>query len=162
MLDNACMTIAPRRHQHPVRHVPAVVEDRVPRERGHVTIRFVHDQIGRGKVPVAALAAGEGRIQRCPARRGTAAAPANRSGGAGVISAGDRLSRSTSGFGPATCEKSMSVPDVARIGTPLRAAPCPRAAKKNSSLTGANTAASTGVASSTSATLTHQSSRPAR
>src|SRR6476660_9593179 len=56
MLDNASMTIASRCHQNPVRHLPAIVEDRVPRERGHVTIRFLHDQIGRGKVPVAALA----------------------------------------------------------------------------------------------------------
>ena len=63
MLDNACMTIASRCHQHPVRHIPAIVADRVPRKRGHVTIRFLHDQIGRGKVPVAALAAGKGGIQ---------------------------------------------------------------------------------------------------
>ena len=63
MLDNACMTIAPRCHQHPVRHFPAIVEDRLPRKRGHVTIRFLHDQIGRRKVPVAALAARKGRIE---------------------------------------------------------------------------------------------------
>ena len=63
MLDNARMTIASRCHQHPVRHLPAIVEDRVPRERGHVTIRFLHDQIGRGKVPVAALAAGKSGIE---------------------------------------------------------------------------------------------------
>ena len=72
------------------------------------------------------------------------------------------LSRSTSGFGPATREKSSAVPAVACTGLPLCVAPCPRAAKKNSSLAGANTAARTGAASSTSATLTHQSSRPAR
>ena len=63
MLDNARMTIASRGHQHPVRHLPAIVEDRIPRERGHVTIRFLHDQIGRGKVPVAALAAGKSSFQ---------------------------------------------------------------------------------------------------
>ena len=63
MLDNACMTIASRCHQHPVRYPATIVENRVPRERGHVTIGFVHDQIGRGKVPVAALAAGKGRIE---------------------------------------------------------------------------------------------------
>ena len=63
MLDNACMTIAPRCHQHPVRNLPAIVEDRIPGERGHVTIRFLHDQMGRGKVPVAALATGKGRIE---------------------------------------------------------------------------------------------------
>ena len=63
MLDDACMTIAPRCHQHPVRCLPAIVGYRLPRERGHVTIRFVHDQIGRGKVPVAALAAGKSRIE---------------------------------------------------------------------------------------------------
>ena len=63
MLDNACMTIVSRCHQHPVRHLPAIVLNRVPRERGHPTTRFLHDQIGRGKVPVAALAAGKGRIE---------------------------------------------------------------------------------------------------
>ena len=63
MLDNASMTIASRCHQNPVRHLPAIVEDRVPRERGHATIRFLHDQIGRGKVPVTALAAGKSRIE---------------------------------------------------------------------------------------------------
>ena len=63
MLDDARMTIASRCHQHPVRHLPAIVEDRVARKRGHVTIRFLHDQIGRGKVPVAALAAGKGGIE---------------------------------------------------------------------------------------------------
>jgi hypothetical protein len=30
MLDDARMTIAPRCHQHPVRHFPAIVEDRIP------------------------------------------------------------------------------------------------------------------------------------
>jgi len=40
--------------------------------------------------------------------------------------------------------------------------PWPRIAKKNSSVEGANTAASTGAEPATSATLTHQSSRPAR
>ena len=63
MPDNACMTIASRCHQHPVRHLPAIVEDRIPRERGHPTIRFLHDQIRRRKVPVAAVAAGEGGIE---------------------------------------------------------------------------------------------------
>ena len=63
MLDNARMTIAARCHQHPVRHLPAIIEDRIPRERGHPTIRFLHDQIGRGKIPVAALAAGKSRIE---------------------------------------------------------------------------------------------------
>ena len=57
------MTIAPRCHQHPVRHLPAIIEDSIAGERSHVTIRFLHDQIGRGKVPVAALAAGKGRIE---------------------------------------------------------------------------------------------------
>src|ERR1700731_3249327 len=63
MLDDARMTISSRGHQHSVRHFPAIIGYRVPRERGHVTIRFLLDQIGRGKVPVAALTAGEGRIQ---------------------------------------------------------------------------------------------------
>ena len=74
----------------------------------------------------------------------------------------DGLSRCTSGFGPAMREKSRSVPGVARTDLSFNVAPCPRTTKKNSSLAGANTAASTGVASATSATLTHQSSRWAR
>src|SRR5579862_8562755 len=63
MFDDACMTIAPRRHQHPMGHLAAIVQDVIPRKRGHATIRFMHDQIGCSKVPVAALAAGKGRIE---------------------------------------------------------------------------------------------------
>src|SRR5215831_8866115 len=63
MRDDTRMTIASCCHQHPVRHFPTIVEDRVPGKRGHHTIRFLHDQIGRGQVPVAALAAGKGDIE---------------------------------------------------------------------------------------------------
>src|SRR6266700_783751 len=63
MLDNARMTIVSRSHQHSVRHLPAIIRNRIPRERGHPTIRFLHDQIGRRKVPVAALPAGESRVK---------------------------------------------------------------------------------------------------
>ena len=63
VLDNARMTIAPCRHQHPVRHFPTIVKDGIPRKRGHITIRFLHDQIGCGKIPVVALAAGKGGIE---------------------------------------------------------------------------------------------------
>ena len=59
MLDNACVPIMSRSHQHPVRHLPAIILNRVPRERGHPTIRFLHDQIRRRKVPIAALTAGK-------------------------------------------------------------------------------------------------------
>ena len=57
------MTIASCCHQHPVRHFPPIVENRIAGERGHPTIRFLHDQIGRGKVPVPALSAGKGGIE---------------------------------------------------------------------------------------------------
>ena len=63
MRHNARMTFAPRRHQYPVRDFPAIVEDGIAGKRGHPTIRFLHDQIGRGKIPVAALAAGKGRVE---------------------------------------------------------------------------------------------------
>jgi hypothetical protein len=63
MLDNACMTLATRRYQHPVRDVPTIVKDCVPRKRRHVTIRFLHDQIGCRKVPIAALTACKSGIQ---------------------------------------------------------------------------------------------------
>ena len=63
MPDNARMTIASRCHQHPVHHVPAIVKDRIPRERGHSTIRFLHDQIRSRKVPVPALAARKSGIE---------------------------------------------------------------------------------------------------
>ena len=63
MPDNARMTIASRCHQHPVHHLPAIILDRIPRERRHSTIRFLHDQIGRGKIPIAALAACKSGIQ---------------------------------------------------------------------------------------------------
>jgi hypothetical protein len=63
MLDNARMTIASRCHQHPVHHLPAIILNRIPRERGHPTIGFLHDQIRRGKIPVAALAACKSGIE---------------------------------------------------------------------------------------------------
>ena len=63
MLDNTCMTIAPRSHQNPVRHLAAIIQDGVPRQRSHATIRFLHDQIGRGKVPIAALTARKSGIE---------------------------------------------------------------------------------------------------
>jgi hypothetical protein len=63
MRDNARMTIAPRCHQHPVRHFPAVIEDGISGEVAHPTIRFLHDQIGRRKVPIMAVAPRKSRIQ---------------------------------------------------------------------------------------------------
>ena len=63
MRDNARMTIASRCHQHPVRNFPAVIEDGVSGEIAHPTIRFLHDQIGRRKVPIMAVAARKSRIQ---------------------------------------------------------------------------------------------------
>ena len=63
MLDNARMSIVSRRHQHPVHHLPAIILNRIPRECGHSTIRFLHDQIRRGKIPVAALAACKSGIE---------------------------------------------------------------------------------------------------
>src|SRR6202022_4873389 len=63
MRDNSRMTIAARSHQHPMTDFPAIVEDRVPGKRGHFTIRFLHDQIRRRKVPVAAVAACKSGIE---------------------------------------------------------------------------------------------------
>jgi hypothetical protein len=63
MLDNTRMTIASGSHQRPVHHLPAIVFNRIPRERGHLTIRFLHDQIRCRKVPVATLAARKGGIE---------------------------------------------------------------------------------------------------
>ena len=63
MLDNARVAVTPRRDEHPVRHIAQIVNEPIPRKRGHITIGFLHDQIGRRKIPVAALATGEGRIQ---------------------------------------------------------------------------------------------------
>ena len=63
MRDDARMTVASCCYQYPVRHLPAIVEDRIPGKRGHHTIRFLHDQIRRGKIPVAALAAGKGNVE---------------------------------------------------------------------------------------------------
>ena len=64
MSDDARMTFASRCHQHSVHHVPAIVKQRIPRQRRHFTIGLLHDQIGGGKIPVAALPAGKGGIQR--------------------------------------------------------------------------------------------------
>src|ERR1700719_2640361 len=63
MRDDARMTIAAGGHQHPMTDFPAIVEDRVPGKRGHFTIRFLHDQIRRRKVPVAAVAARKSGIE---------------------------------------------------------------------------------------------------
>lgn len=63
MLDDARMTIVSRCHQHPVHHLPAIILNRVPRKRGHSTIRFLHDQIRRGKIPISALAACKSGIE---------------------------------------------------------------------------------------------------
>ena len=63
MLDNARMTIAARCYQHPVHHLPAIILNRIPRECGHPTIGFLYDQIRRGKIPVAALAACKSGIE---------------------------------------------------------------------------------------------------
>src|SRR6516162_6838009 len=62
MRNDVRMTVASRCHQPPVRHLPAIVENRVPGKRSHVTIRFLYDQIRGGKIPVAALTAGKGGI----------------------------------------------------------------------------------------------------
>ncbi len=132
----ACRSLS-RRHQHPVHHLPAIILNRIPRERGHSTIRFLHDQIRRGKIPVAALAACKSGIEADRRRPGTAEAPAIRSADAAVISSGDALSRCTSGFGPAMRGKSRSLPEAARTGAVVERGALPaRIAKKNSSLTG--------------------------
>src|SRR3954463_3918266 len=71
------MPVAPRRHQHAMPHLPAIVANRVPRERGEPSIRFLHDQIGRGNIPVVAVAADKSGIELAlgdpaqPQRQGT-------------------------------------------------------------------------------------------
>ena len=61
--DNPTVSFLPRRHQHPVHHLPAIILDRIARECGHATIRFLHDQIRGGKIPIAALAACKSGIE---------------------------------------------------------------------------------------------------
>ena len=63
MLDDLSVTLTPRCHQYLVRYDPAIVQDGISGERSHATIRFVHDQIGGGKIPVAALTARESGIE---------------------------------------------------------------------------------------------------
>ena len=124
---------------------------------------FYHSLPARSNSPRQDPSRGSGRLQkrhrgcRRATRHSRSASDPIR--GCSVISSGDGLSRCTSGFGPAMREKSSSLPAAARTGLSLRVAPWPRIAKKNSSLAGANTAASTGEEPATSATLTHQSSR---
>ena len=57
------MTIAPCGQQHPMPDIPAIIEDRVPGKRGHFTIRFLHDQMSRRKIPIVALSTRECRIE---------------------------------------------------------------------------------------------------
>ena len=64
MRDNVRMTIATRCHQHPMRDLPAVIEDGISGEIAHPTIGFLHDQIRRRKVPIMTVAARKSRIQR--------------------------------------------------------------------------------------------------
>ena len=112
---------------------------------------FYHSLPARSNSPRQGPSRGSGRLQkrhrgcRRATRHSRSASDPIR--GCSVISSGDGLSRCTSGFGPAMREKSSSVPAAACTGLSLRVAPCPRTAKKNSSLAGANTAASTGAAS---------------
>ena len=61
--DNARMTIASRRHQHPVCYLPAIIDNPLAGQRGHLTIRFLHDQMSRRKIPIATISAGEGRVE---------------------------------------------------------------------------------------------------
>ncbi len=100
------------------------------------------------------------QVDRCTTRHSRKASDPIR--GCSVISSDVGLSRCTSGFGPAMRgnHNRRRWWHARRCRSGSR--PGRRAAKKNSPLTGAYTAASTGALPSTSATLTHQSSRPAR
>ena len=130
LLDNACMTIAPRSHQNSVRHLAAIVQNGVPRQRSHATIRFLHDQIGRCKVPIRGFDRPQKQHQACHPRHGIGEAPATRCADEAKFRHRLRLSRSTSGFGPAMRGKSSAVPDVAWIGVPLSCDPRPCSRKK--------------------------------
>src|ERR1041385_6347386 len=69
--------------------------------------------------------------------------------------------RSIMRFGPPMRAPSRLEPELAWIGTPFRVAPPPAVDRNNSSVTGANSAATTGRPSTTRAADTDQSSRPA-
>lgn len=63
MRDDFSMSIASCCYQHPVRHIPTIIEDRIAGQCGHFTIRFLHDQMRRRKIPIAALSACKSSIE---------------------------------------------------------------------------------------------------
>ena len=144
MLDNASMTIAPRCHQHPVRHLRAIIRgSRPPRARS-----CYHSLPARSNWRRQGPSRGFGRRQRprqaAPRRPGTAAAPAIRSADAAKSRPAARLQPLDQRFWPGDARK-IELGARRRVNRHIvEVAPCPRAAKKNSSLAGANTAASTG------------------
>ena len=161
MLDNARMTIVSRCHQNPMHHLTAIVLNRIPRERRHSTIRFVHDQIGRGKIPVAALTARKSGIE---ATVGDPAQPQRQRSDSREKR--DFIRRRTEPLHQRLWSGHAGKIQITAPGgghRPLvQRRALPAGGEEKLVLTGANTAASTGVAPATSATLTHQSSRPAR
>ena len=62
MRENARVARMASRDQHAVRHLGTIIEDRLAPERGHFTIRLIHDLICRGEIPIVALAAGKRRV----------------------------------------------------------------------------------------------------
>jgi len=58
------MALAPCCNEHAMGRDGAVVAQRGSRDRRHGAAGLVHQEIGGGKVPIMAIAAGEGHVER--------------------------------------------------------------------------------------------------
>ena len=158
--DKRRMPVPTGREQHPVPWHGTIISNGSAPDRGQRAARFVHQKVGRRKVPVVRVVAGNRDVE--VAMRDAGKAQRKRVG-----SGHDSEWRRDFGepfrkaLGPATRVSASDAPSVAAIGTPLRLAPFPTIAIKNSSVTGANRHPRTGRPLSTSAADTAQSGRPA-
>ena len=139
----------------------AVIGQNLPRQRGQRTAGFVHQKVGRRKVPVVAVAACKSDVERalrdaCKAQR-ERADPWHRHN-----LRVNSVSQVRNRFGPDALAPVKINAGNGRDRAPLTVAPCPAIARKNSAVAGANNAANTGRPSTASAAETAQSSRPAR
>ena len=83
-----------------------------------------------------AVAAREGDVESRRARRARAAAPASRCAASRPPRDGCSASHVRNRFGPAASRRRSPAPGSTAIGTPLRVAPSPAAARNSSSVTG--------------------------
>ena len=154
------MPVPAGRDERPVPRHGTIIGDRPTREGRYRAACFVHQKIGRRKIPVVAVAAGDGDVERALRDAGETQRerwhPRHRR-----HRRCDRREAVEETLRPGDAGVGKRRPVVAAIGAPLRVAPAPATAANISSVTGANRPATIGRPSSTSATETVQSGAPA-